>query len=406
VKFKFLVRIALSALVRHKLRTGLAMFGIAIGVGAVVSMVAIGEGASARVRAAIDSLGKNMIWLEEGAVSRSGVRLGGRSGAHLTLEDARAIRDQIDLVSNVSPHVDTRVQLVSSSQNWFSMVRGVPPEYLAVRDWKIHLGTMYSTEDVNAAANVCVLGQTVCDRLFGTADPIDEMIRVKNLPCRVVGVLTPKGMSATNQDQDDTLLMPFTTVMKKLAGQTFLDDIMCTAVSSTAVAEAERQITDLLRERHHIGDGQLDDFNLRHPTEIATVIAASTRNMEIMLASIAAIALLLGGVGIMNIMLVSVTERTHEIGIRMALGAREADIQKQFLLEAVLLSLCGGLVGIVLGSFASLVINQTLQWRVLVSPIALLLSCAFAMLTGIFFGFYPAFKASRLHPIEALHFEA
>ncbi len=398
-------RVALKALGRNKLRTALAMLGIAIGVGAVVAMVAVGEGASARVRNAMASLGRNMIWVEEGGVRRGGVRTGSRTAGRLTLADAKAIEFNVDLVTNVSPHVDARVQLVYRSLNWNSMVRGVPPQYLAVRQWEVVNGEMFTEQNVRNAANVCVLGQTVWKRLFGSEDPIGKWIRVKNLPCLVVGVLEAKGSSVTGQDQDDTFMMPYTTVMKKINGQTWLDDLMCTAVSAEVVAEAERQITELMRERHRILPGMADDFNLRHPAEIAQLVAESVKTMELLLASIASISLLLGGIGIMNIMLVSVTERTHEIGIRMAVGARGSDIRKQFLLEALFLSLGGGLAGVLLGTVASVVITSTLQWVVRLSLNSILLAFLFSASVGVFFGYYPALKASRLEPINALRFE-
>jgi len=399
-------RIAWKAFSRNKLRTGLALLGVAIGVGAVVSMVAIGEGASIRVEKSMATLGANLIWIEEGSATRGGVRTGSKGTRRLLVSDAEAIKTQIPFVTNVSPLVDTRVQIVYANQNWRSQVRGTSPEYLAVKEWAVVEGESFTEEDVHSAANVCLIGQTVRTRIFGSEDPIGQMIRVKNLPCHVVGVLAAKGASVTGGDQDDTFLMPYTTVQKKLMGQFWLDDIQCSATSAAVLAEAEKQITTLLRERHQIMPGIPDDFNLRHPVEIAEAVAKSVKDMEMLLASIAAISLLVGGIGIMNIMLVSVTERTREIGIRMSVGARGFDIQQQFLWEAVSVSLAGGLLGILVGVTASFLIQKMLGWAVRVTPNAVWLAFGFSAALGIFFGYYPAFKASRLEPIDALRFEA
>ncbi len=396
------VRIALRALARHKLRSALTLLGISIGVGAFICSVAVGEGASQQVREQIRSLGENMIWVEAGGRNVSGVRTGTHGTRSLTHGDARAIQEQVPLVHNVSPNIDTRSMVVYHDQNWFTQVRGVSPEYLPVRYWRIERGAPFSREDVDYAAKVCLLGQTVVTNLFGPNDPIGETIRVQRLPCRVIGVLALKGQSPTGQDQDDVVIMPITTVQKKIRGAYWLDDIFCSAVSPTAIAAAEAEIAALLRERHHILPGQADDFNLRHPVEIARASAASQRTMTLLLGSIASVALLVGGIGIMNIMLVSVAERTREIGIRMAVGARGRDILAQFLVEAVTLSLLGGGIGTVLGLLGAYGIASVAQWHTLIraDSIAAALICAGAV--GIFFGFYPARRASRLEPIEAL----
>jgi putative ABC transport system permease protein len=402
-----LIRVALKALGRNKLRTSLAMLGIAIGIGAVVSMVAVGEGASVKVEGSIASLGANMIWVEAGSANAAGVRTGNASTRSLKQGDADAIATEIPFVTNVSPQVDTGVQIVYGNKNWRSTVRGESPEYLAVKEWAIVQGDMFTDQDVRSAANVVVLGQSVLNNLFINEDPINKMVRVKGVPCKVIGVLAAKGATATGQDQDDTFLMPYTTVMKKIkGGQYWLDDIICSATSTGLLAEAERQIAVLLRERHHIAPGAPDDFNMRHPVEIAEAVAKSVKDMEMLLASIAAISLLVGGVGIMNIMLVSVTERTREIGIRMSVGARQADIQKQFLLEALYISLAGGAIGITIGAGTSYAITNILQWPVHVTPNSLLLAFGFSVSIGVFFGFYPASKAAALDPIHALRHEA
>jgi putative ABC transport system permease protein len=400
-----LTRMVVVALSRNRVRTFLSLLGVAIGVGAVVSMVAVGEGATARVRDQIASLGANSIWIEAGSANRAGVRTGSFGTKSLVLGDAEAIKTQIPFVTNISPQVDTGVQVIYGNQNWRSTVRGESPEYLASKEWAVVLGECFTDQDVRAAANVCVLGQTVWKNLFVDEDPINKIIRVKGLPCKVVGVLAKKGASATGQDQDDAFLMPYTTVQKKIKGQYWLDDIICTAISADVLAEAEKEITALLRERHHIASGASEDFNLRHPVEIAEAVANSVKDMEMLLASIAAISLLVGGIGIMNTMLVSVTERTREIGIRMSVGARAFDIQRQFLGEALVISLAGGMIGILIGRAASFVITNTLHWPVRLSPNSVLLAFGFALSIGAFFGFYPAFKASRLDPVEALRFE-
>ncbi len=398
-------RMAVKALAQNKMRTGLTMLGIIIGVGAVICVVAIGEGASASVERAITNIGANMIWVEAGGVNRGGVRTGAFGTKSLTLGDYEAIKEHVPLVTNVTPQADTRVQVVYGNQNWGTSVRGVGPEYLALKNWNVVRGGMYTNVDVERANNVCVLGQTIVDQLFGSQDPIGETIRVKNEPCLVVGVLDVKGQSATGQDQDDNFLMPYTTVMKKIKGQTWLDDVLCSATSAKVVDQAEQDIAALMRDRHHIRPGANDDFNLRHPTEIAEAVKQSTQTMEALLAAIASVSLLVGGIGIMNIMLVSVTERTREIGLRLAVGARGRDVLRQFLAEAVMLSLIGGAIGIAIGTFGAQTIANTFQWPTRVSSNAVAIAFGFSAVIGIFFGYYPALQAARLDPIEALRFE-
>ena len=400
-----ILRVAVKALRQNALRTGLTMLGIVIGVGAVICVVAIGEGASASVERAITNIGANMIWVEAGGVNRNGVRTGSFGTKTLTLGDYEEIKRQITQVTNVTPQADTRVQVIYGNQNWGTTVRGVGPEYLALKGWNLTRGGMYTDADVEHANNVCVLGQTVAEQLFGTQDPVGESIRVKDQPCTVVGVLEVKGQSATGQDQDDTFLMPYSSVMKKIKGQTWLDDILMSATSARVVDEAERDIGALLRERHHIRPGADDDFNLRHPTEIAEAVKASTRTMEALLAAIASVSLIVGGIGIMNIMLVSVTERTREIGLRQAVGARGRDVLRQFLVEAVILSLIGGAIGVGIGTAGAQAIANAFQWptRVSANAIAIAFSCSAAI--GVFFGYYPARRAARLDPIDALRFE-
>ncbi len=401
--FKEVARVALRALARNKMRTALTMLGIIIGVAAVICTVAIGQGASERVQEAIRNLGSNLVWVEAGNRNVSGVRTGTRGTKSLTIADARAIKQQVPLITLMSPQVDTGVQVVYGNQNWSTQVRGVSPEYTTIRRWQIERGTMFTENEVEGADDVCVLGAAVVRFLFPDEDPIGKSIRVKNLPCRVIGVFAPKGQSATGQDQDDMFLMPWTAVQRKVMGITWLDDIMMSATSEDAIPPAEEQITSLLRERHHIRQGEDDDFNLRHPVEIAQAVADSTRVMKLLLVSIASVSLAVGGIGIMNIMLVSVTERTREIGVRLAVGATERDVRMQFLSEAVLLSLLGGSFGIVLGMAGSVLVSNILGWVTRVSADAVVVAVLFSVGVGIFFGYYAAYKASQLDPIEALY---
>ena len=399
------LRMALRALGRNKMRTALTMLGVIIGVAAVICTVAIGEGATQRIQTAIENMGANMVWIEAGGVNLNGVRTGNGATKTLTLEDLKAIQDQIPLVSHVTPNVDGRAQVVFGNQNWNTSMRGISPDYLFVRKLAVERGTFFGQEEVDRADNVCDLGLTVANILFLNDDPIGQTVRVNNQPCKVIGILEPKGQSATGQDQDDMILMPYSTVQKKIKGINWLNDIWASAATPGVIPEAEREITDLLRERHHLRTGQPDDFNIRHPVEIANAMADSARMMEILLASIASIALFVGGIGIMNIMLVSVTERTREIGVRMAVGATEKAVQLQFLSEAIVMSLMGGAIGLVLGMFGSVFIARILQWPTSVPLSAILIAFVFSACVGIFFGYYPAWKAASLDPIEALRYE-
>jgi putative ABC transport system permease protein len=400
-----LLWVSLKALRRNTMRTLLTMLGVIIGVAAVVCTVAIGEGASVKIREAIASIGDNVVWVEAGGVNRGGVRTGSGGTKSLTLADMHAIKDQVPLITYISPIVDVRTQLIYGNQNWNSQARGVSPDYIHVKAWRIAKGGMFDQTDVERAAPVCVLGQTVVDQLFGDEEPLGQTVRVKGEPCRIVGVLSTKGQSATGQDQDDTLFMPYSTVMKKLKGQSWLDDVMMSAVNGEAIPAAEAQITELMRARHRIREGTPDDFNIRHATEIAEAVAASAQTMEALLAAVASVSLLVGGIGIMNIMLVSVTERTREIGLRLAVGARSRDVLRQFLLEAVILSLAGGAVGIMAAIGGAWGIATVLHWPTRVSASAVTMAVAFAAAIGVFFGYYPARRAARLDPIDALRHE-
>jgi putative ABC transport system permease protein len=396
------VQIALQALARNKMTSGLAMLGICFGVGAYICSVSIGKGAARQIQDQIEGLGENMIWVEAGSRNVNGVRTGTHGDKSLTPGDAVAIGTQIALISNASPNVDARAQVVHGNKNWATRVRGVNPAYLPIRRLAIQQGSCFSDDDVRRATNTCVLGPTIVRELFGEEDPVGKTILLQHLVCRVTGVLAAKGVSPNGQDQDDVIIMPFTTVQKKIMGIAWLDDIMCSAVSASAIQTAEDDISALLRQRHHLRDGQDDDFNLRHPTSVLEAGAESQRIMTLLLASIASVALLVGGIGVMNIMLASVTDRTREIGIRRAVGARRRDILAQFLVESVTLTLIGGGIGILLGIAGSDFIARFAAWRTMVEPGAVVVAVGFAGGVGIVFGAYPAFIATRLDPVVAL----
>jgi putative ABC transport system permease protein len=389
----------------NKLRTGLTMLGITIGIAAVICTVAIGEGGSNRVREQFQGLGDNFIWVEAGSRNFQGVRTGTGTTKTLTVRDAQAIREAVPLIKSVSPQADARVQVIYGNQNWSTGYRGVSPEFLAIRRWTVAKGASFTHQDVTLSANVCLLGRTVAEALFGGADPIGKKIRVGNQPFRVIGVLAPKGETATGQDQDDTILLPYTTAMHKLKGISWLDDIMCSAISPEAIRPAKDQIVRLLRQRHHLRAGAPDDFNLRSPEEILQAQQETSRTFTILLASIASVSLLVGGIGIMNIMFVTVTERTREIGVRRAVGATRRSVLSQFLLEAVLLCSLSGAIGVFLGVVASSVFSNVLGWVMIIPPRAILIAVLFSCVIGIGFGFYPARKAALLDPIDALRYE-
>ncbi len=393
-------------LARNKVRSALTVLGISVGIAAFICVVAIGNAGSARIEQQLRDLGDNMIWIEAGARSAGGVRVGSRGSRTLILEDAAAIQRQVPGIKSVVPNTDGHIQVVYGNLNWGTQYRGVSTEFPDVRRWDMKEGGFFTQEEVDQAAAVCVLGQTVVDGLFqNNEDPLGKTVRVKDLPCRVIGVFTPKGMSASGQDQDDFIVMPYTTVQKRLTGTFWLDDIFCSAVSRETMAETTRQIVGLLRERHHLHAGEPDDFNIRTPEELIRAQLQASHLLTLLLASTASLSLIVGGVGIMNIMLVSITQRTREIGIRMAIGATEGDVQLQFLSEAVVISLLGGIFGVVLGILGSALLQNTLHWQMQLSAQVMVFASLFAAATGIFFGYYPSKKAAQLNPIESLRYE-
>ena len=393
------------ALLRNKMRSVLTVLGITIGIAAVICVVAIGKAGQARVEQQLNNLGDNFVWIEAGGRAVNGVRTGARGTKSLTLADAIAIKTQIPLIKSVSPNVDASTQIVYGNQNWFCTFRGVSPEYFDIKRWRIAEGAAFSQDDVERAAAVCVLGHTVRDNLFGPENPIGKVVRLKTMPCKVVATLAPKGLSMSGQDQDDTIILPYTTAQKKLMGITWLDDILCSAVSPDVVKLAGQQAGALLRDRHHLRPEQDDDFNIRNPEDIIQAQLEASRTLTLLLVAIASISLVVGGIGIMNVMLVSVTERTREIGVRVSVGATEEAIQIQFLAESVMLSLVGGAAGVIVGIVASFFVGRTLDWPMELSAKAVLLAALFSIAVGVFFGYYPARKASLMDPIEALRYE-
>jgi putative ABC transport system permease protein len=396
---------ALGALSSNKLRTSLTMLGITIGIAAVICTVAIGEGGSNRIREQLQNLGDNFVWVEAGSRNVQGVRTGTGTTKTLTVRDAQAILQSVPLIKSVAPNVDARVQVIYGNQNWSTTYRGVSPEYLSIRRWSVERGASFTQQDVVLSANVCLLGRTVVERLFGSEDPLGKKVRLGNLPFRVVGILKAKGETATGQDQDDTIFLPYTTALHKIKGVSWLDDIMCSAVSPEAIRPAREQIVRLLRQRHHLRSGAPDDFNIRSPEELLQTQQETSRTFTVLLASIASVSLLVGGIGIMNIMLVTVTERTREIGVRRALGATRNSIQSQFLIEALLLCALSGALGVVLGVIVSGALSNLFGWATIIPPRAIGIAVVFSAVIGIAFGFYPARKAALLNPIEALRYE-
>ena len=402
------LRIALRALMVNKMRSALTMLGIIIGVGAVVAMIAVGSGAKQRISEQIASMGSNLLIVLSGSSTSGGLRFGSGTVPTLTVDDAKAILTEIPAVRYVAPTLGGGAQVVFGNQNWSTIVNGTTPEALEIREWPLSSGRSFTQQDVDGATKVCLLGKTVADNLFGGIDPIGQVIRIKMVPFTVIGVLAPKGQSTQGQDQDDTIIVPLTTAQKKLFGMQFpgmVRVIMVQARQPEVMKDVENQINDLLRQRHHIQPKQDNDFSVRNLTEIMSTAEQSASVMSLLLGAIASISLIVGGIGIMNIMLVSVTERTREIGIRIAVGAKGRDILLQFLIESLVLSLIGGTMGIGIGVAGTLILSSFTQWPTLFSVKAILLAFLFSGSVGVFFGFYPARKASMLNPIEALRYE-
>ena len=401
-------KISLRALRVNKMRSALTMLGIIIGVGAVITMIAVGKGTSEQVSKQIATVGSNMIIVLPGSTTAGGVRGGMGTQMTLTRDDAEAIERECSAVLYAAPILSGVAQIVYGNQNWATSVQGTATNMLAVRDLSLTAGRNFTDQDIRNSTKVCILGQTVVNMLFGGMEPINQTVRIKKVPFMVIGVLESKGQSVIGRDQDDVIYIPLTTAQKRIFGTTFpgmVHTIAVKARSAEDLSRAEEQITQLLRQRHRIGPKQEDDFSVRNLTQMLELAQQAAKAMALLLAAIASISLLVGGIGIMNIMLVSVTERTREIGIRMAVGAKTWDIRLQFIIEALTLSLMGGVIGIVLGIGGATILSALAGWTTVVSPLSILLAFGFSALVGIFFGFYPAYKASLLNPIDALRYE-
>jgi putative ABC transport system permease protein len=398
--------VAIKALRRNAMRTALTALGMIIGVAAVIVMVAIGAGAQASIETQIRSAGSNLVIVTAGSGGFGPVRQGQGAVTTLTPNDAEAIRAELDGIRSLSPGVNLRAQIVAERGNWNTQVQGAGDELMVLRAWPLQFGSFFSAQDVARAARVVVLGSIVRDQLFGAGtDPTGAVVRIRNQPFRVLGVLTRKGQAAMGQDQDDAVIVPFTTVQKRLLGITHVQNVIISAEAGMPLDTLSARITDLLRARHGIGPGEEDDFMVRTLEEMASMLTSTTTTMRWLLAAVAAVSLIVGGIGIMNIMLVSVTERTKEIGLRLSVGARDVDVLLQFLVEAIVLSVVGGAIGIAVGVTGASVVGQTMNWSAPVTSDAVALAFGFATGVGVFFGFYPARKAARLNPIDALRYE-
>ena len=405
MRFVAIIKIALRALRRNKLRTALTMLGMVIGVGAVIAMVSIGNGAKAQVEGQIASLGQNVVLIFSGSMTRGGLHSGWGSSGTLTVEDAEAIKRELPDAVAVSPEVRQFFQVTAGNQNWFTQILGESADYVDLRQWPLVDGVNFTDADVRNSSKVAIIGKTTARQIFGDSSGVGQIIRIKNVPFTIVGELAPKGLSVMGSDQDDVIVIPYTSAMKRLSGVTSLRSILVQAASPSALNDLQQELTELLRQRHRITTGKDDDFSIRSQQEIAEAATATSKIMTVLLGAIASVSLVVGGIGIMNIMLVSVTERTREIGIRMAVGAKGNDILWQFLIEAVTLSVLGGVVGIALGVGTSKLLASKMNWPALTSPTSIVIAFLFSAAVGIFFGFYPARKASRLDPIEALRYE-
>jgi putative ABC transport system permease protein len=399
------IKIAVRALQRNLLRTLLTMLGMIIGVGAVIAMVGIGNGAKAQIEAQIASMGQNVVLVFSGSLTRSGIHTGWGGAGTLTIEDAEAMQREIHGVTVTSPEVRSSVQVAAGNQNWFTQILGESPEYFDIRQWPIIAGSSFTGQDVKSANKVAVIGKTIADQLYPGEDPLGQILRIKNVPFIIVGMLLPKGLSVQGQDQDDLVVIPYTSAMKRVQRVTTVRSIVVQAAKPSLLNPVQQQIIELLRQRHRITPGKDDDFTVRNQQEIAEMATAQSKTMTLLLGAIAMVSLVVGGIGIMNIMLVSVTERTREIGIRMAIGARGGDILLQFLTEAVTLGVFGGIVGVGAGIAISNLLASQMRWPTLIPLEWVIYAFLFSAAVGIFFGFYPARKASKLDPIDALRYE-
>ena len=405
MKGSTLIKVATQSILKNKMRTLLTMLGIIIGVGAVIVMVAIGQGAQSQIQDQINNLGTNMIVITPGASSQGGVSRGAQSYNRLTVKDAEKIQRESLLVSAVSPVVFTRTQVIGGQGNWRTTINGVSTDYQIIRDWGLTYGRFFDQSEVRQMRKVCVLGHTVAENLFPGEDPVGQQIQLRNVPVQIIGVLEPKGQTASGNDQDDVILAPYTTVQSRLSGWSRIFQILASTSSPDDIAEAQDEIKVIMRESHNLSEWEDDDFTVRNQTDLADAAQGTTEVMTLLLAAIASISLLVGGIGIMNIMLVSVTERTREIGIRMAIGARGRDVLTQFLVESIVMSVLGGLIGVGIGFAGASVLGQFTGWNTVISPETVMVALIFSAGVGIFFGFYPARKAAALNPIEALRYE-
>jgi len=404
MKQKTLLKLAWSSILKNKMRTLLTMLGIVIGVGAVIVMVAVGHGAQTQIESQIKSLGTNLILVTPGSTQQGGVSQGAQTFNRITVDDAVKLKAEAQTLSGVSPVVNARLVVIGPSGNWRTSINGVSADYFSIRDWPMLYGDQFTDADVRAMRKVALLGKTVADNLFPGTDPTGASIQIGHVPFTVGGVLAPKGQNANGNDQDDIVLMPYTTAQTRLSGNTRIFQIMTSTFSPSDIPAAQQEISSIMRESHHLGDNP-DDFTVRNQSEIAAAATSTTSVMSGLLAAIASVSLLVGGIGIMNIMLVSVTERTREIGIRMAIGARGSDVLTQFLVESVVMSILGGIVGLLAGYGGSMLLGHITGWATVVPPSAVLIAVGFSAAVGVFFGYYPARRAAALNPIQALRYE-
>jgi putative ABC transport system permease protein len=405
MRWKTLIRLATESILKNRMRALLTMLGIIIGVAAVIVMVAVGYGARSRIHEQINNLGTNMIVITPGASTSGGVSQGAQAFATLTLADVDKIRNEAQTVAAISPVIVSRSQVIAPGGNWRTMINGVDTDYQMIRDWQTDSGTFFEPDDVRAAHSVAVLGRTVAERLFADRNPVGQEIQIGALRFKVTGILAPKGQTASGSDSDDVILIPYTTASTRLTGKPRIPQILASTASEADIPAAQDEITTLLRESHRINGNDEADFTVRNQTDLASAAESSTRVMTLLMAAIASISLLVGGIGIMNIMLVSVTERTREIGIRLALGARGSDVLTQFLVESIVMGIIGGLAGLVLGFTSAKVLAHFTGWETVISPLTMIIAVGFSGAVGVFFGFYPARKAAALNPIEALRYE-